>query len=169
MENNKSNNQLIIAVIVTAVLVGAGAFYVGTLFAGEGSSANSNGGNRGNLPEGITQEDMMNLRGLSPEEREQRMQELGFPTDFGSDRPANGGAFALGRAISGEIISMGNDSFTIKLEDGSTRIVLFESSTEVATSQAGTVDDLVEGKEVFISGDANSDGSYNADSVQIQL
>jgi hypothetical protein len=70
------------------------------------------------------------------------------------------------RPVSGEIIKRDNDSITIKLRDGSTRI-FFNRKTNIAKSQKGSLDDLKENENVFVVGQVNSDGSITAENIQI--
>ncbi|HWA52117.1 MAG TPA: hypothetical protein VG895_03630 [Patescibacteria group bacterium] len=81
---------------------------------------------------------------------------------FGS---ANGGA--NGMAVRGQIISADNNSITVKLSDGSTKIIILGSSAMIAKTTAGTAADLTTGQEVTIFGTTNSDGSVTATNVQI--
>ena len=64
---------------------------------------------------------------------------------------------------------MANDgsTITIKMTDGSTKLVLFSSSTDIAKSAAGTSADLVAGENVVVTGSANSDGSITATRIQL--
>jgi len=71
------------------------------------------------------------------------------------------------RPVSGEIIKKDNDSITIKLRDGSTRIVFLTEKTNIAKSQKGSFDDLKENENVFVVGQVNSDGSITAENIQI--
>lgn len=80
----------------------------------------------------------------------------------GSIRGGNGGFTA------GEVISKDETSITIKMQDGSTKIVLIGSSVQVMKSATGSIDDLTVGTQVTITGSANSDGSVTAQSVQIR-
>lgn len=73
-----------------------------------------------------------------------------------------------GGFTAGEIISKDATSITIKMQDGSTKIVLIATSTQVMKSSTGSLSDLTTGTNVTISGNANSDGSITAQSVQIR-
>ena len=68
----------------------------------------------------------------------------------------------------GEIISKDETGITIKMQDGSTKIVLVSSSAQIMKSTTGSTDDLAVGNQVTITGLANSDGSVTAQSVQIR-
>ncbi len=73
-----------------------------------------------------------------------------------------------GGFVSGNILSKDDKSLTIKLTDGSSRIVFFGSSTPIIKSVPGSVDDLTTNESVSVSGPANSDGTVNASSIQIR-
>lgn len=74
---------------------------------------------------------------------------------------------ANGMAVRGQIISVDNNSITVKLADGSTKIVVLSSSTMIGKSTVGTVSDLANGANVTIFGTTNSDGSVTAQNVQV--
>jgi hypothetical protein len=73
-----------------------------------------------------------------------------------------------GSFTAGEILSKDANSITIKMQDGSTKIALIASSTQVMKSSTGSLSDLMTGIEVTVTGTANSDGSVSAKSVQIR-
>lgn len=75
----------------------------------------------------------------------------------------NGGGFTVG-----EIISKDTSSITIKMQDGSTKIVLVSDSTQVMKSASGSLADLSNGTNVVVTGTTNSDGSITGQSVQIR-
>lgn len=68
----------------------------------------------------------------------------------------------------GEIISKDATSLTIKAPDGSTKIVLISTSTEVMKTVAGGLSDLITGTNVLVNGQANADGSLTVSSIQIR-
>ncbi|MCX7881554.1 MAG: hypothetical protein N2482_03560 [Patescibacteria group bacterium] len=71
------------------------------------------------------------------------------------------------RPVSGEIIKKSEDSLTVKLRDGSTKIILLTESTNISKSTRGRIDDLKEKETVFVVGQQNSDGSITAENIQI--
>ena len=73
-----------------------------------------------------------------------------------------------GGFTAGEIISKDATSVTIKMQDGSTKIALIATSTQVVKSSSGTLNDLTIGTNITITGISNSDGSVTAQSVQIR-
>ncbi|MBV9349613.1 MAG: hypothetical protein JO026_02580 [Patescibacteria group bacterium] len=90
-----------------------------------------------------------------------------------------GGPFAAGQfggrgtragvnGTAGSIITKDATSVTIKLPDGSTKIVLFGTETQVMKQAAGTVSDLSIGENVLVNGSANSDGSITASAISVR-
>ncbi|SRR5258708_2681052 len=89
---------------------------------------------------------------------------------------ANTGAFqrgggrvrgANGMAIRGQILSSDNNSITVKMQDGSTKIIILSSSTMIGKSTTGAASDLTNGANVTVFGTTNSDGSITAQNVQV--
>ena len=78
------------------------------------------------------------------------------------------GSGSFGNMTTGEILSKDAQSFTVKLKDGGSKIVFYTDKTSIIKTTDGTLDDLVIGKNISITGAANPDGSINADSVQIR-
>jgi len=70
--------------------------------------------------------------------------------------------------INGEILNSGDNSLTIKLIDGGSKIILLSASTTVNKMAAGTLADLAIGTDVSVIGKTNSDGSVSATAIQIR-
>jgi len=71
------------------------------------------------------------------------------------------------RPVNGEIISSDEKSITVKLQDGSSKIVLFSDSTEINKAAEATKEDLKTGEKVAVFGTENSDGSVTAQNIQL--
>src|SRR3989338_10163586 len=112
-------NKLITIVIATAVVVGGGAFFGGMKYAESKS-----------LRGRVSQADFQNLQNLSPEERQQRLQELGANAGAGFRGGAGGGQRGGGGFTAGEIIARDDKSVAVKLQDGGSKIVFLSDSTE---------------------------------------
>ncbi|MEW6771971.1 MAG: DUF5666 domain-containing protein [Bacillota bacterium] len=103
----------------------------------------------------------------------QKSQAAGLARPGAGDMRGSGGlprrAFdpELGRLVAGEIIEKDEKSITIKLQDGSSKIVLLPDNTEFRKTTAGSQDDLKQGERVFVVGKENADGSITATTVQI--
>lgn len=72
-----------------------------------------------------------------------------------------------GGAVTGSVLSMDANSITVKLADGSTKIVLFGGSTTYSNTVSVLESDLKVGNSVMVFGTPNSDGSVTATNVQI--
>lgn len=71
------------------------------------------------------------------------------------------------RPVTGQILSTDDQSITVKLADGSTKIVLLTNSTQINQATKATKDDLKTGITVAAFGTTNTDGSVTAQAVQI--
>jgi len=92
----------------------------------------------------------------------------GGPRVQGLNQQRPGGFNAQGlRPVAGEIISQDDKSITVKLGDGSSKIVLFSDTTSINKAAEGTKGDLKVGDSVRIFGIANSDGSVTAQNIQL--
>lgn len=139
-------NNLVIVLLVV-ILVGAGAFYAGMKY--QQSKSPSFGGQMGN-----------------------NFGNGQFNRDNGQGQ-RNGGNFPGGanrnsfRPVNGEIISFDDKSITVKLTDGSSKIVLLSDKTEINKAEKGAVSDLKTGVNVAVFGTENSDGSVTAQNIQL--
>lgn len=84
----------------------------------------------------------------------------------GGTRGTNQNGMMRGATV-GSILSMDDKSITVKLNDGSTKIVLFSGSTTFSNTISASKSDLKVGGEVAVFGATNSDGSVTATNVQI--
>jgi hypothetical protein len=71
------------------------------------------------------------------------------------------------RPVRGQVLSMINDSMTVKMSDGSTKIVVLSASTAFMQSTKAALTDIKTGDTVNVVGTANSDGSVTAQDIQI--
>lgn len=133
-------NKLILVAVIVAVLVGGGAFYGGMKYA----------------------------QGKAISNRQQMFGQTGANIGGGFTGGRGGQGATGGGLVSGDIISKDGQSITVKMRDGSSKIVFFSGTTEVGKFVAGTSTDLTVGKTVTIVGKTNSDGSITATSVQLR-
>jgi len=77
------------------------------------------------------------------------------------------GARLGGRPVVGEIISQDDKSITVKISDGSTKIVILSDSTTYSKTDTGIKEDLKIGGQIGVFGTENSDGSVTAQNVQL--
>ncbi len=71
------------------------------------------------------------------------------------------------RPVMGEIISQDDKSITVKLSDGSSKIVLLSDNTTFNKTTDATKTDLKVGDTIAAFGTASSDGSIVATSIQL--
>ncbi|RJR25751.1 hypothetical protein C4578_00760 [Candidatus Microgenomates bacterium] len=71
------------------------------------------------------------------------------------------------RPINGEIISQDENSITVKMQDGSSKIVILSDQTAINKASTGSKDDLKTGEQVAAFGTENSDGSITAQNISI--
>jgi hypothetical protein len=137
------NSKNIIVTVLVAVVVGAGAFFGGIKY------------QQNRSPKlGFGQFDRNGAGGQQVRGQGGNMQRLG----------GNQGM----RPVMGEIISQDDKGITVKMVDGSSKIVLISTTTAINKAAEGTKADLVSGVIVRVFGNVNSDGSVTAQSVQIE-
>lgn len=78
-----------------------------------------------------------------------------------------GGTRSGARPVSGEIIKADETSVTVKLQDGSSKIIMVSETTNINIADKGTKSDLITGTQVIIFGSENTDGSISALNIQI--
>jgi hypothetical protein len=136
------DSKMIVGIVVGALVIGGGSFYGGMQYAS--SQTPMRGGQGGNGA---------GLRG---------------------GRFANGN----GGFVGGTIVAMDPTSITVQLggpnassTNGTatgSKIVLYNSSTQIGKFTTGTPSDLAVGDSVTVSGSTNSDGSVTAQMIQIR-
>ena len=131
----------LILILIVLIIVGAGGFFGGMKY-GESQA----------------------LKNLTPEKMREIFQQGGGQlfTQNQGQRQRTGQNFVLG-----QVISKDEKSLTIKLADGSTKIVFFSQSTQISKATEGSIEDIEIGKEVSVSGTQNEDGSLTARTIQI--
>ncbi len=74
---------------------------------------------------------------------------------------------ANGGRVNGQVISATATSMTVKLADGSSKIVIISGQTSINKAAQATAADLKSGMTVAVFGAANADGSVTAQSIQL--
>ena len=134
------NKNIIIVGIVALIIGGVGGFFGG----------------------------MQYQKGQATAARAQFAGGFGGGTGAAGGRTRGAGAGANGgMAVRGTIISADSSSITVKLPDGSTKIVILSSTTMIGKATTGSASDLTNGANVTIFGTTNSDGSVTAQNVQV--
>ncbi len=75
---------------------------------------------------------------------------------------------ALGGGVNGEILLKDENTITLKLRDGNSKIIFYSEKTTISKMASSTSEGLMVGDQATISGSSNSDGSINADSIQVR-
>ena len=91
-----------------------------------------------------------------------------FGSGSGAGGPGGrfGGRGGAGATV-GQIVSSDANSITVKLADGSSKIVNISGSTKISKSETATMSELTTGLQVAAFGTPNSDGSITAMTVQL--
>jgi hypothetical protein len=97
---------------------------------------------------------------------------INFASRFNNGQGLNQGANRQGnrmgfRPVNGEIIAVDDKSITIKMNDGSSRIVFLTDQTQINKADQGTKTDLQVGTTVVAFGQDNNDGTLTAQNIQL--
>lgn len=130
-------NKNLVVAILFLIIVGAGSFFAGIKY----QQGRGNFSNRNFGSQGINQ---------------RQFNQGGMANNRGGFRP-----------VSGEIISADDKSITIKLTDGSSKIVFLNDQTEINKASQAVKEDLKVGEKVMAMGQENSDGSITAQNIQL--
>lgn len=90
-----------------------------------------------------------------------------FAARNGTTTGQNGNRNTAVRPVSGSIISTDSNSITVKLTDGSSKIVILTDTTQIDQATTAAKTDLKIGETVATFGTQNSDGSITAQSISI--
>jgi len=71
------------------------------------------------------------------------------------------------RPVNGEVLNTDDASLTVKLTDGSSKIVLFTTKTIINKATTAQKVDIKAGEKVAVFGTENADGSVTAQTVQL--
>lgn len=127
-------------IIITLIVIVGGTFYGGIKY-------NQSKNNLLFSPEQHQQLSQGNMRGAFPGGLKERR--------TGSD------------FLNGEVIAKDEQSLTLKMLDGGSKIVFFSDSTQISKITNGLIDDIEIGKQIMVTGEQNSDGSYTAKTIQL--
>jgi uncharacterized protein YdgA (DUF945 family) len=78
------------------------------------------------------------------------------------------GAGANAGFVTGQIVAKDSSSVTIQLRQGGSKIIFYSSATDIGKIASGTPADLQIGQNITATGQTNSDGSLNAQSIQLR-
>jgi hypothetical protein len=137
-EKHMKNNIVVVSILV-ALVFGGGGFVAGMKYSQS---------KRGNF---MTQQGDGNRTGA-------RLMTQGGPS---------GATRNTFRPVSGTIASIDETSITVKLQDGSSKVILLSDKTSISKSQEGVKTDLLTGEAVTVFGAENADGSVTAQNVQL--
>ena len=129
----------LILILIALIIVGVGGFF-------------------GGMKYGQSQA----LKNLTPEKMREIFQQRGGPLFTRNQGQGQRIGF-----LSGQVISKDEKSLTIKLPDGSTKIVFISQSTQVLKATEGSIEDIEIGKEISVTGTQNEDKSLTARTIQI--
>ena len=136
----KNKNIMILVAVVLIILAAGGGFFGGMMFQKNQTPSFGGLGQGGSMPGG------------------------NFAGRFGGQTSQGAAAF---RPVRGQVLDMSANSLTVKMLDGSTKIVVLSSSTAFMASAKAALSDVKTGDTVNVVGTANSDGSVTAQDVQI--
>lgn len=133
----------IISIVVLVIVASVASFFVGTKYQ-----------QRKNISQ-FNQRTGLNTQGM-----------MGRNTGNTTGQTNRGQAAGFRQTI-GEIISADDKSVTVKLTDGSSKIVLLSDTITINQATAATKTDLKVGTKVAVMGDQNTDGSVTGRNIEI--
>lgn len=83
------------------------------------------------------------------------------------NRPQGQNGNGMRGGVMGSVIAIDEKSMTVKLSDGSSKIILFSDSTTYSNTVESKKTDLKVGANIAVFGPPNSDGSVTATTIRI--
>lgn len=71
------------------------------------------------------------------------------------------------RSTAGEVTAKDDKSITVKMNDGSSRMIILSDKTTYRTSEESSLDVITVGTKVAVFGESSNDGSMTAASIEI--
>lgn len=137
-----TKHQKMIGISIVTLLVVAGASFYGGMEYAKGKSPNND----------------MRMTGSMPQMGQER----------GSQQGGMRGATGMGAgATMGEVIAKDDQSITVKLADGGSKIVFYTQTTSVSKNAEASLSDVAIGEQVQVTGSSNADGSVSAQSIRV--
>ena len=138
------NQNMIIGCVLSAIIAGGAGFYGGTKY---------------QSPRSLSRAGQFAGRGTAG-------QNIGS-SGRGTNGSAQPGLGLRGGAVLGEVTAKDDKSLTIKLSDGSSKIVILSDSTTYRTTSESGLDSVEIGMTISSFGESNTDGSLTASNVEI--
>ncbi len=69
--------------------------------------------------------------------------------------------------VTGSIVSRDDNTITIQMPDGSTKIVIYANDTKVNKTSESVITELKEGEQITVMGTNNADGTVTAQTILI--
>lgn len=97
----------------------------------------------------------------------QKSQRVSFAQLAGQGQMRRLGQNGNAQVTRGEILSLDNNSVTVKLPDGSSKIILLGGNASITEATTASKDSLKSGEQVAVFGSSNPDGSVTAQNIQL--
>jgi len=146
MKDSKKNPTMVLGII--AITCAALGFFGGMKYQQTKSPSFARGG-QNNIQQGMGQNNGQTTKGT------------------GITKNTKNGAGIGGGVQVGTISAIDDTSITLKLQDGSSKIIILSGTTEYTTTTDASKSNLDVGITVAISGTINTDGSVTAKQVQV--
>ena len=91
----------------------------------------------------------------------------GAPVGGAQSGIPNGNAMMGRGAVTGEITAKDDKSITVKMADGSSKIVILSSDTKYTETSDATLDKVAVGTKIAVFGSTGSDGTTTAATIEI--